>query len=349
MTIGKICCALLFMNTTLTFLLCYNNRPAGQWVVMTAKIGGVEVMAVVYAWSQKRTCFIIASCGKTVTHDEPYVSKFENEFGRPSFKHLRRPAVAHMLLEFLPLIDEHNKHRQHILSLERIWLTTNPWTRIQTSCLGMSVVDTMRWDRNCRDRHANKDAATLVECFEGTDGDEVIMDLEVKEVSDFIGRPLVDGTWNYRVGPQPPPRRPRGDKQTDQPLVRVTNKEGKTSSKASPGKRERVCQISCLVCRLWGKTRNTQWKCADCGMGLCPQSVKRADNDIGRQYECLVEHHMSGVDGIRCPRVQQTHRITPAMMQYQREREAAFNGKSLDNVLLILVSSSIITDLLSYS
>jgi hypothetical protein len=78
---------------------------------MTATIGGVEVMAVVYAWSQKRTCFIISSCGKTVAHNEPYVSKFENEFGKPESKYLRRPAVAHILLEFLPLIDEHNKHR----------------------------------------------------------------------------------------------------------------------------------------------------------------------------------------------------------------------------------------------
>jgi hypothetical protein len=113
---------------------------------MTATIGGVEVMAVVYAWSQKRTCFIISSCGKTVAHNEPYVSKFENEFGKPESKHLRRPAVAHILLEFLPLIDEHNKHRQHILSLERVLQPNNAWTRIQTSLLGMSVVDTMRWD-----------------------------------------------------------------------------------------------------------------------------------------------------------------------------------------------------------
>ena len=103
-------------------------------------------MAVVYAWSQKRTCFIISSCGKTVAHNEPYVSKFENEFGKPESKYLRRPAVAHILLEFLPLIDEHNKHRQHILSLERVLQPNNAWTRIQTSVLGMSVVDTMRWD-----------------------------------------------------------------------------------------------------------------------------------------------------------------------------------------------------------
>ncbi len=110
--IGTFCCASFSVGTALIFLICcIITRPADRWVVMTATIGGVEVMAVVYAWSQKRTCFIISSCGKTVAHNEPYVSKFENEFGKPESKYLRRPAVAHILLEFLPLIDEHNKHR----------------------------------------------------------------------------------------------------------------------------------------------------------------------------------------------------------------------------------------------
>jgi hypothetical protein len=173
--IGMSCRVSFKLDTALIFSIFCIVRPAGHWVVMTATIGGVEVMAVVYAWSQKRTCFIVSTCGKTVTHNEPYVSKFENKFGKPEFKHLRRPAVAHMLLEFLPLIDEHNKHRQHILSLERVWQTNNPWTRIQTSLLGMSVVDEMRWDRNCRDRHANgNSAASLIECFDDPDDEGII-------------------------------------------------------------------------------------------------------------------------------------------------------------------------------
>jgi hypothetical protein len=34
-------------------------------------------------------------------------------------KELPRPTVAHMLYEFLPLIDEHNKSRQNALALEK--------------------------------------------------------------------------------------------------------------------------------------------------------------------------------------------------------------------------------------
>ena len=298
--------------------------------MMTAKIGGVEVMAVVYAWSQKRTCFIVSSCGKTVAHDKPYVSKFENEFGVPSFKLLRRPAVAHMLLEFLPLIDEHNKDRQHVLRLERVWQTNNPWTRIQTSCFGMSVVDLMRLDRNCRDRHSNETAAaSLIECFDDPEDEEkVIADLDVKEVADLIGRPLVDGTWNYREGPQPPARR-QSVNSSNESLVRIINKEGKMKTKKSPGKRERVVQRPCFLCRLWGKTQNTQWMCSDCGMALCPRSVTRADPDNGRHYECLVEHHLSGVDGVGCGKVQKEHRITPEIKEYQQKREETFACKSL--------------------
>ena len=54
--------------------------------------------------------------------------------------------VAHMLYEFLPLIDEHNKARQNALAVEKHWLTKNCWTRILTTFLGMSVVDLQRWD-----------------------------------------------------------------------------------------------------------------------------------------------------------------------------------------------------------
>jgi hypothetical protein len=108
-------------------------------------------------------------------------------------------------------------------------------------------------------------------------------------------------------------------------LVRVANKHGKITTK---GKRARVCQITCLICRLWETTKNTQWKCADCGMGLCPQSVSRADSDIGRQYECLMEHQLSKVEGVRCGKVQkERHKIATAMREYQRRRVELFEGE----------------------
>ena len=49
---------------------------------------------------------MVSSCGKTVMHEHPYVSRFEDEYGNVQEMHLPRPTVAYMLYEFLPLIDE---------------------------------------------------------------------------------------------------------------------------------------------------------------------------------------------------------------------------------------------------
>jgi hypothetical protein len=82
--------------------------------------------------------------------------------------------------------------------------------------------------------------------------------MKVKEIADLVGRPLVDGTWKYREGSQPPAQR-NVVVCSDEPLVRITNKEGKISKKKFPGKRACVVQRPCFLCRLWGDTENTQW------------------------------------------------------------------------------------------
>lgn len=58
----------------------FGSRPAGHWVVMQANIGEVDVFAMAYAWSQKGVAYIVSSCGKTVAHEQPYISKYEDEY-----------------------------------------------------------------------------------------------------------------------------------------------------------------------------------------------------------------------------------------------------------------------------
>ncbi len=55
-------------------------------------------------------------------HTDPCISRFKDEYGNVQ-KELPHPSVAHMLYEFLPLIDEHNKARQNSLDIEKHWLT----------------------------------------------------------------------------------------------------------------------------------------------------------------------------------------------------------------------------------
>ena len=109
---------------------------------MKATISGVDLFIIVYAYSNQGFTYMVSSSGTTISHEKPY--------GNVTFKELPRPCVAHFLYELLPLIDNHNKDRQSLLALEDCWPTTNPWFRLVTTLVGMSVVDVHQWDRNMR-------------------------------------------------------------------------------------------------------------------------------------------------------------------------------------------------------
>ena len=114
---------------------------------MQATIAGAELIAMAYAWSQKGEAFMISLCGKMVILEEPYLSCYEDDFGNAQEKELPCPTIAHMLYEFLPLIDEHNKACQNALALEKCWLTKNCWVRLLTTFLGIALIDLLWWDR----------------------------------------------------------------------------------------------------------------------------------------------------------------------------------------------------------
>ena len=114
----------------------HGSRPAEHWVIMQANIEGVELYVMAYAWSSKGVAYMVSSCGKTVRHEQSYISCFEDEYGNVQEKELPRPAQAHMLYEFLPLIDEHNKARPNSLAMEKCWMTQSRWNWFDTSWYG---------------------------------------------------------------------------------------------------------------------------------------------------------------------------------------------------------------------
>ena len=123
------------------------NGTSGHWAVMNANISNVDIFVMAYAWSAKKTSYMVTTCRTTVRHEKSYISKFEDKFGNVASKELARPAVAHVLFEFLPLIDEHNKARQAVLALEKCWPTKSGFFRVLTTATGMAIVDLQRWDR----------------------------------------------------------------------------------------------------------------------------------------------------------------------------------------------------------
>ena len=164
----------------------HKTRPAGHWVVMKSEISGVDIFLLVYAYSNKRVAYFISTCGTTVRHSVDYKSCYEDGYGNPTFKLLPRPAIAHFLYEFLPLIDEHNKARQSNLALEETWPTKCCWFRLITTFVGMAVVDLQRWDRNMRSGRKGICASS-----------ETQSNFNIMRMCDLIGRPLISGTFNY--------------------------------------------------------------------------------------------------------------------------------------------------------
>ncbi len=69
---------------------------------------------------------------------------FEDEFGTVGVNHIPQPSIKEWFYDFFPLIDEHNKHRQSLLQLEKKWPTKSCWFCLLTTLVGMCVVDMYR-------------------------------------------------------------------------------------------------------------------------------------------------------------------------------------------------------------
>jgi hypothetical protein len=128
----------------------FKDRPAGHWVTFVAEISGVKLIALAYAWHQRGVSYILSTCRSTESSDKMHMSYFEDDFGNVGSKEVNWPKLAHLIYDYLPLIDEHNKQRQKILGLERKWPTRNCWFRFLTTLMGMCIVDMHRLYRKIR-------------------------------------------------------------------------------------------------------------------------------------------------------------------------------------------------------
>jgi hypothetical protein len=122
----------------------HGQWPAGHWVVMSTEISGVRLLAIAFAWSQKSISFFISTIGTTAPALESYASNFEDEYGNTCSKLIQRPEIVDFIYRFLPVNDNHNKSRQHLLKPEKKWPTKDCWFRLFTSLLGFAVVDLYR-------------------------------------------------------------------------------------------------------------------------------------------------------------------------------------------------------------
>jgi hypothetical protein len=260
----------------------FSGRPAGHWVTFRAEIAGVKLFALAYAWSQRGVSYFLSTCGRTDPHPIKYKSNYEDDYGVVTFKELSRPHIAHFLYDYLPLIDEHNKQRQSILNLERVWLTNDCWMRLVTTMCGMSVVDFHRYIKN-RNWHYNNgdDTVATVQEDDTLPEDE---DIKIKQFSDKICKWLDKIVLRNRASP----RKTRFTGNASEMLERISDEQGhitKPPTQKQQMKHGRnvgnAIVVNCFVCRMYldEKERttyiNTQWRCKVCHMPLCKKKEGR--------------------------------------------------------------------------
>ena len=269
----------------------HGSHPAGHWVVMRAVVSHVPVIAIAYAWSQKGVSYFISTCGKTTPSPHKYEAKFEDDWGNTSFREIPRPDILHVLYEYVPLIDEHNKSRQSILAMEKRWQTRNPWFRLITTMVGMSVVVDMY--QLYRHQKIKIDGWTPQE----------VDALRIIRFTDLICGNLRPWKYQHRKSVQ------QGEKPV---LERICDKDGNTTAEPTSWQRDNrnnsvgnPITHHCFICRRYltdkGTTvydRKTSHWCRDCHMPLCEKS--RVGLDGGRDISCVDEHCCSEEEVFAC-------------------------------------------------
>ena len=133
--------------------------PPGSNLVLQATIRGVDMVAVGYKYSKRKVLTFL--CNKEAADLQPgtpYLAKWKDEHGNSVSRFVPRPAVIANYFRDSNRIDAHNQSRQFDLRLEKCWVTRCGFFCINTSLLGMTIVDA--WKAYChhintRHRHHN--------------------------------------------------------------------------------------------------------------------------------------------------------------------------------------------------
>jgi hypothetical protein len=283
----------------------FKDRPAGHWVTFTTEISGIKLIAIAYAWSQRGVSYILSTCGSTEPSEKFYMSYFEDDYGNVGSKEVSRPKLAHLIYDYLPLIDEHNKQRQKILGLERRWPTRNCWFRLLTTLIGMSLVDMHRLYRNVQNAKYS--------------------DVDILEFSDFVCKKLLKR--NIRQTARLGAMVGENTNGNEGILERITDKDGNerfkvTNNQAKRGRNVgKSIHLNCFVCRKYlnadGDTeyKQTTFRCYECKMPLCKKD--RSDQTIGRLKSCIDEHAESNCPVVGCFGDDRQYNVFPKEKQVQ--------------------------------
>lgn len=122
------------------------DAPGGLFICLSGTSPcGLPLIALGYRYSSKTILFFVMSADAGTTKlGLPYKMKYTDGFGNLCERNVDRPDVVSKFYEDSNVIDSHNHVRQFELALEKKWLTKDPFFRLTTTIIGMSVADAWR-------------------------------------------------------------------------------------------------------------------------------------------------------------------------------------------------------------
>ena len=120
------------------------DMPGGTWIVLEGRASkeGVDLVTLGYKYNKKKVLtFVYTKGAGSSAPGKPYEARFPDKFGNVCIRHVGRPEIVSTYFEFSNQTDMHNQSRQYDLGLEKRWVTQDPYFRLYTTMLGMTVVD----------------------------------------------------------------------------------------------------------------------------------------------------------------------------------------------------------------
>jgi hypothetical protein len=119
------------------------DAPGGVYILLEGTTQDeVQLVALGYRYSRKTVLhFVLTKTAGNSKPGIPYQMKYTDSFGNICSCYVDRPQVVSNFFAGSNVIDTHNQLHQDI-KLKKKWLTQNPWFRLATTLIGVTVTDT---------------------------------------------------------------------------------------------------------------------------------------------------------------------------------------------------------------
>lgn len=117
--------------------------PSGSHLLMrTTTTNDIVLYVLGYKYNKDNVLIFIFTENAGLTIDgRAYLAKFRDASNTQQTRKISRPQVVSRYFDDSNIIDVHNQSRQGDLKLEEYWQTQDPWFRLFTTVLGMTVTD----------------------------------------------------------------------------------------------------------------------------------------------------------------------------------------------------------------